>query len=137
MAIDLQGLRDSLTNSAGLNPSNFVQQNPSGSGWNQGIVPGSAGSGLTDPSQFYYKLTYAFLYFVGTIAFLILIYGGILYITAQGEAEQVERAKKTIFGSIIGIIIIAVAFAAYSTFVKQLANPGSNIQQTVQENPFK
>lgn len=51
------------------------------------------------------------LYFAGGIAVLFLIIGGFQYIAARGNEETTEKAKKTITGAIIGIIIIVMAFA--------------------------
>lgn len=42
---------------------------------------------------------------------IILVYAGILYLTAQGEAKNVDKAKKLISGAVIGIIIIVSAYA--------------------------
>ena len=40
-----------------------------------------------------------------------LIYGGYLWMTARGNEETLEKAKKIIRGSIIGIIIVFSAYA--------------------------
>ncbi|MEI8143522.1 MAG: pilin [Candidatus Berkelbacteria bacterium] len=47
----------------------------------------------------------------GIIAFLMIIYGGILYLTAYGQEAKLETAKKTLIWSIVGFILII--FAAY------------------------
>ena len=52
-----------------------------------------------------------FLYFAGGIAVLFLMVGGFQYVAARGNEEATEKAKKTITGAIIGIIIIVMAFA--------------------------
>jgi len=49
--------------------------------------------------------------FVSIIATLIVIYGGVLYLTAAGNEEAVEKAKKTISYGIIGIVICGLAYA--------------------------
>tara|TARA_Y100000310_G_scaffold344313_1_gene456357 strand:+ start:2117 stop:2527 length:411 start_codon:yes stop_codon:yes gene_type:complete len=44
---------------------------------------------------------------VGAAFFMVLIiYAGWLWMTAQGKEDQVERAKKIIIGSLIGLTII-------------------------------
>lgn len=53
----------------------------------------------------------------GPIALLCLVAGGLMYILAGGEDEKVNKAKKIIMWSLIGIIIIYGAFAIVSTFV--------------------
>ncbi len=53
--------------------------------------------------------------FVGPAAVLMLLIGGVMYATAGGEDTAVERAKRIIFASIGGIVIVYGAFALVST----------------------
>ncbi len=52
-----------------------------------------------------------FLFIVATISVLFLIIGGFRYVTAHGNEEQAEGAKKTIVHSIIGLAIVLLSFA--------------------------
>lgn len=45
------------------------------------------------------------------IATLIIIYGGVLYLTSMGNEERRSQAMKTISSGIIGVIIIGLAYA--------------------------
>ncbi|MBU0707009.1 hypothetical protein KKG41_01420 [Patescibacteria group bacterium] len=54
--------------------------------------------------------------FIGLVAFIIVIYGGFTWMTAAGNEEKVESAKKTITAAVIGIIIIILSLAIV-TFV--------------------
>ena len=47
----------------------------------------------------------------GLILVIVLIYGGVLYMTSGGNEEKVKIAKKAITYGIVGIVIIALAFA--------------------------
>jgi hypothetical protein len=47
----------------------------------------------------------------GVIALIMVTYGGLLWMTAAGDAQKVELAKKTIFWSMAGIVVIFSAFA--------------------------
>lgn len=49
------------------------------------------------------------LWFVGAIALVFIVYGGILYITSGGDAEKTTKARNTLLYSIAGIIIVVVA----------------------------
>lgn len=51
------------------------------------------------------------LLLVGVVALGFLVYGGFKYITAQGDERQIDEAKKTISGAIIGIVVIGLALA--------------------------
>ncbi|HUW71958.1 MAG TPA: hypothetical protein VMV66_02110 [Candidatus Humimicrobiaceae bacterium] len=44
------------------------------------------------------------------ISIVVIVYAGILFVTASGSAEQVEKARGIILYAIVGII---VAFLAY------------------------
>ena len=56
------------------------------------------------------------LFFAGIGAILLVIYGGFLFITSQGNPGAVEKAKKTITNALIGLGIAILAYAI-ATFV--------------------
>lgn len=45
------------------------------------------------------------------IAIFMVIWGGISYITSQGEPDKIERARSTIINGIVGLVIAVVATA--------------------------
>lgn len=49
------------------------------------------------------------LMLAGIIAVIYLVYGGILYITAGGDAEKATKGRTALVNAIIGIIIIILA----------------------------
>lgn len=53
--------------------------------------------------------------FVGPIGVLMLIVGAIMYATAGGQDEQLQKAKRVLITSGIGLVIIFGAFAIVST----------------------
>ena len=48
---------------------------------------------------------------IGVLLLVLIIYSGVLYATSAGSEEQIEKAKKTLTYSVIGIIIVALSFA--------------------------
>jgi len=56
-----------------------------------------------------------FLTFLGLIAVVMIIYGGFLYVSAAGNQEKIESAKKIIMYAVIGIIVILLSFAIVNT----------------------
>lgn len=50
------------------------------------------------------------VYLAGVLAFLFLIYSGILYITSGGNPDQAKKAQQGLISAIIGIIVIALSF---------------------------
>ncbi|MCK9186336.1 hypothetical protein M0P48_02770 [Candidatus Gracilibacteria bacterium] len=59
-----------------------------------------------------------FLGFLGFLAVLMVIYGGILYVTAAGNEENAKKAKTIIMYAAIGIIIILLSYAIVNTILQ-------------------
>lgn len=55
---------------------------------------------------------------LGSLALLMFIWGGIVWMTAQGNDEKIKKAKNTIVYAILGLV---VAFLSY-TIVSYLIN---------------
>lgn len=62
-----------------------------------------------------------FLGFLGVIAVALLIYGGYLYMTSQGQADKIEKAKKILLNTVIGLVVILLSYAIAVFLVNQLA----------------
>lgn len=60
---------------------------------------------------------------ISVLFFVLVLYGGILWMTARGNSEQTSKALDTIIAAVIGIIIIMGAYAL-TNFVFKLG--GSN-----------
>lgn len=54
------------------------------------------------------------LSFVGVLFLILMIYAGILWMTSQGNDQQVAKAKGLLVNGIIGIIIVFAAYAITS-----------------------
>lgn len=83
---------------------------------------GADPSGIADrtPGQLVGSIVQVALGFVGTIAFIVFLYGGFLWLTARGNEEQVGRAKKYLTNGAIGTIVIVLAYAATYYITEQL-----------------
>lgn len=57
------------------------------------------------------KIVGAGLAFVGVLFFILMIYGGLLWMTAQGNEQRVTKAKDLIIAAIVGLIIVLSAYA--------------------------
>jgi len=51
-----------------------------------------------------------FLSLLGLIAVILIMYGGFVWMTARGSAEQVEKAKKIISRTLIGLAVILLSY---------------------------
>lgn len=48
---------------------------------------------------------------LGIVAVIIIIIGGVNYMTSSGDASKVKKAKDTILYGVIGLVICVLAFA--------------------------
>lgn len=48
---------------------------------------------------------------LGIVAVLVIIIGGVQYMTSTGDAGKVKKAKDTILYGVIGLVICILAFA--------------------------
>ena len=71
-----------------------------------------AGYGKTeDPRSIAMGVIRVVLNFLAVIFLILIIYAGFLWMTAGGKEENMEKAKKILFRSVIGIIIVLSAYS--------------------------
>jgi len=51
------------------------------------------------------------LSFIGIIFLVLTVYAGIMWMTAQGNAGQVDKAKDLLINAIIGLVIVSAAYS--------------------------
>ncbi|MDD4995087.1 MAG: pilin [Patescibacteria group bacterium] len=91
------------------NPETLLQQAGESAGF-------SAGTGQEQFLEIVGNIITVLLSLLGVIFFVLLIYGGFLWMTSQGKEETVKKAKQLITDAIIGLVIILAAYAI-SAFV--------------------
>ncbi len=57
---------------------------------------------------------------VGSIALLIMTYGGFRWLTAMGNSESVEKGKETLIWAALGLAVIFGAYAVTSYIITKL-----------------
>jgi len=57
---------------------------------------------------------------VGSIALLIMTYGGFRWLTAMGNSERVEKGKETLIWAALGLAVIFGAYAVTSYIITKL-----------------
>lgn len=55
------------------------------------------------------------LIIIGLLGVIVFIYGGFIYLTAQGETTALERAKKIIIYAVVGIAVAVLGYVAVQT----------------------
>jgi len=53
---------------------------------------------------------------VGTIFTILMIIGGIMYITSRGNEKQIAKAKQTLTAAIIGLLIVVLSYTLVAIF---------------------
>ncbi len=48
---------------------------------------------------------------IGVIAVVMIVIGGVNYMTSQGDSQKIQKAKNTIMYGIIGMVVALLAFA--------------------------
>ena len=53
----------------------------------------------------------SFLSVFGILFLGLMVYGGYMWMTARGNEEQVTKAQKIIYGTVIGLVVVLSAYA--------------------------
>jgi len=79
-------------------------------------------SGLTaeDPKIIIARIIRVVIGALGVLSVLIVLYGGFTWMTAAGNEEKLERAKKILIRGVIGLAIILLSFAIASFILSAL-----------------
>lgn len=77
---------------------------------------GYSGLGNADPRLVVASIIRTILGFLGVISLILLLYSGFEWMTSMGNDQKVGDAKKRIWYTIIGLVIILMAYAI-TTFV--------------------
>lgn len=64
----------------------------------------------------------AILSFIGVVFMALIIYGGLIWMLAQGNEQQVSKARSLIVQAIIGLIIVLAAYAITAFIGEQLTS---------------
>lgn len=76
-------------------------------------------------------VTNILLFLVGAVAVIMLVIGGLRYVTSNGDQNAVTGAKNTIMYAIIGIVVAFLAYAAVGFVTNQLeSNKSTSYQKT-------
>ncbi|RYC74939.1 pilin [Candidatus Nanosyncoccus alces] len=76
------------------------------------------------------QITNTILYIVGIVAVIMLIIGGIRYVTSGGDAKKVTDAKNTVLYAIIGLVIAFLAFAIVNFVISALPSSTNKAEET-------
>lgn len=66
----------------------------------------------------------AILSLVGILFLGLMIYGGLIWMLARGNEQEVEKAKNIIISAVFGLIIVLAAYAITAFVGQQLVDTG-------------
>ena len=89
--------------------SNAVYASPA-SEINSG-VEAAGGGGAPDLGSQVVTIVNMMLFILGAIAVVMIVIGGIRFVTSNGDASGVKGAKDTIMYSVVGLVVALMAYA--------------------------
>lgn len=99
-----------------------------GSGDQYGLDRTAGSAGLTtvssDVPTLIGNIVGTALSMIGVLFFILMVYGGFLWMTARGNEEQTTKAKNTITAAVIGIIIVLASYAITNFVFRSLQTSG-------------
>jgi TRAP-type C4-dicarboxylate transport system permease small subunit len=90
------------------------QEGITGAGTNAGV-----NTGVT-VGAFIGIVVQAVLQIIGVVFFILMLYGGFKWMSSSGQQKQIEEAQKIITHSIIGLIVVILAYAISMFIVSSL-----------------
>ena len=76
----------------------------------------------TDPESLVKKFVNIFLFAVGALSVIMLIWGGIRYTTSAGDSNKVTAAKNTVLYAIVGLVVAILAYAIVNMVISKIAS---------------
>lgn len=70
------------------------------------------------------------LFVAGTLAIIYLIYSGILYLTAAGNADAAKKGQSGIINAIIGVVVIVLAYFLVSAVASYVSSTAGSATTT-------
>lgn len=91
-------------------------------GLDDSLKQGEVGAALIKdtPQTMAGTIVSAVLSLLGVIFFLLILYGGIRWMIAQGNESEVEKAKQIIIAAVSGLVIVLAAYAITAFIGEQL-----------------
>lgn len=77
--------------------------------------------GTTSIESFVGRVIRIVLSMAGIAAFLMFIWGGILWMTSAGNADRIQKGKDTLIWATIGLVVLFTAYAIVETLIRALS----------------
>ena len=92
----------------------------------KGGVGSAQGEGVdkvaADPESLVKQFVNIFLFAVGALSVIMLIWGGIRYTTSAGDSNKVTAAKNTVLYAIVGLVVAILAYAIVNMVIGKITS---------------
>jgi len=88
-----------------------VFDNCSGAGSDTTICKAAKTDKLFGPGGLWNRILSTFTFIIGAVAVLMIVIGGLRYVTSNGEPAQLTSAKNTILYAAVGLVLAVMANA--------------------------
>lgn len=89
-------------------------------------VDNAQGTGVdnvaTNPQDLVKNIVNIFLYAVGVLSVIMLIWGGIRYTTSAGDSNKVTSAKNTVLYAVVGLVVAILAWAIVNMVITRFTS---------------
>jgi len=127
-----------IVSSAGFASQTFAASATVGSKLQTGLIgAGASVYGGTPPelTQVIGNLINSAFYILGALLLVMLLYGGFVWMTAMGDSEKTKKARQTITNAVIGLVIIASAYALSNFIITEISRASLGGNTGVSNNP--
>ncbi len=65
---------------------------------------------VTSPQQIIGLAVRVLMMFMGSIMFVLVVYAGVMWMTAQGNSERIEKSKKIMVWATLGVAVMLLSY---------------------------
>lgn len=82
-------------------------------------IPAAISGGLDTTGKIFIQTSLNWLFILASVlAVIFIIYSGISWITSEGDPEKIALARKRLTYSIIGLVVVALAFLIVNVVIR-------------------
>lgn len=75
------------------------------------------GAEAKDVRVLFARVISAALSILGSFALLMVVYGGVLWMTSRGDTKQITKGKDTLTWALLGIVVIFASYAIVNALI--------------------
>jgi len=106
-----------LAVSPAVNAANFTLRDGINSAQGEGVDKVNS-----TPESLVKQFVNIFLFAVGALSVIMLIWGGIRYTTSSGDSNKVQAAKNTVLYAIVGLVVSILAWAIVNMVIDKFTS---------------